>query len=217
MARVEYYVDNDPGQGAGTSMAPVNGTYQAQVEEQIAGTYVIGVRAMDAAGNWSDVSKDVLSVYDPSGGYVTGHADIAPSASDVLPLSDRGTKPMTLGFSNVKYAGTTTASPSGSVDLSYVVQNNKNEFSLSSTSLSALIVPDAMHATIMGTADLTVYNGSKTPTVTSNPFRIDMALGNGTVPDHFVVKIYASGVNIASATSLYVIDDDAGLSNVRVK
>jgi len=217
VARVEYYAGSDPGLGNGTSMTLSGGVWTVIFGSGLAAdTYNIGVRAEDGAGNWSDLAQDGLAVYDPLAGYVTGHADITPSAGDALPISARGDKDMTLTFTNVKYAGATTTQPSGSMDLSYVVKNNDDEFDLSSTSLDWLVVADATHVSIQGTADLTKYV-NKATTVTSNPFRIDMVLGTGGAADHYLMKIYAPGANPATATALYVIDDDASASTVRIK
>ena len=56
---VEYYIDKDPGVGKGISVSVtagqdiVNGTINATITSLASGPHFVGVRAKDAAGNWS--------------------------------------------------------------------------------------------------------------------------------------------------------------------
>lgn len=79
----EYFLESDPGAGNGTpltlsadkaTLTHVFGTNLAP------GVYTVGVRSLDAAGNWSATSSELLVVYDPNGGFVTGGGHIASLA-----------------------------------------------------------------------------------------------------------------------------------------
>jgi hypothetical protein len=106
-----------------------------------------------------------------------------------------------MGFTNVMAPAT------GSFDLDYKVKNNQDEFSLSSTGISWVVIQDNTHASILGHADLTTYvNGVKTVTQ-SVSVRFDIVLGTNGVPDHVTVKIYNPGVDPNTGTPAYIIND----------
>jgi hypothetical protein len=58
----EYFIGNDPGQGIGTPMAFANGQATATFTPASTGTYTVGVRAKDAAGNWSPTQTSTFTV-----------------------------------------------------------------------------------------------------------------------------------------------------------
>lgn len=64
IARVEYYVDTDPGIGNGTAMTVSGGTATASVS--ITGgalsNHIVGVRTLDKAGNWSAIQTVTISL-----------------------------------------------------------------------------------------------------------------------------------------------------------
>ena len=202
VAQVQYSVENGPLQPMTYNAGA--GTWQATLGAGLAAnSYSVEVTAADAAGNGSGTT-DVLAVYSPANGYVTGHAKILPAASDTMPIArDTSNNPaqLVVGFTNV------TAPTSGSFDVSYVVKNNKDEFGLSSSLINWVVVQDSTHASILGRANLTVYmNGAQT--VTQNvSVRFDVVLGTGGAPDHMDIKIYSPGANPNTAQPLYVISD----------
>jgi hypothetical protein len=109
---------------------------------------------------------------------------------------------LVLGFTNV------TSPTSGSFDLNYSIKNKKDEFNLSSTSISWAVVQDSNHASILGHADMTTYVDS-IKTVTQNvTVRFDITLGTNGSPDHVTVKIYNPGDNPNTAIPAYIISDD---------
>lgn len=74
VAQVEYYIDNDPGEGMGTSV----GTFsQGEEEQEIAfnvdlsdvgaGEHYLCVRTMDTSGVWSIVSKEPFTITESNG------------------------------------------------------------------------------------------------------------------------------------------------------
>lgn len=65
VGRVEFYVDTDPGLGAGTAMTLVSGsTYSAAIPVVVLseGTHTVVVRSRDVAGNWSTNASTTFSV-----------------------------------------------------------------------------------------------------------------------------------------------------------
>jgi subtilisin family serine protease len=66
----EWWDGTDPGPGAGTPMAPADGSFDSAGESLVAATdslspgpHVLGMRARDAAGNWSAVTD--LAIHEP--------------------------------------------------------------------------------------------------------------------------------------------------------
>jgi hypothetical protein len=63
VSRVEYFVGADPGIGSATSAPLVAGSVSAVFGSNLqVGTYTVGVRALDVAGNWSATSTTTLTV-----------------------------------------------------------------------------------------------------------------------------------------------------------
>ena len=68
----EVWADMDPGVGAGTPMAPADGSFDSASEDLVAvvaglapGDHTLGFRARDAAGNWSAASQLAISIPAP--------------------------------------------------------------------------------------------------------------------------------------------------------
>jgi hypothetical protein len=63
VSRVEYFVGTDPGVGLATTATRVGTAVSATFGATLApGTYTVGVRALDAVGNWSATSTTTLTV-----------------------------------------------------------------------------------------------------------------------------------------------------------
>ena len=63
VARVEYFVGTDPGLGLATAATINAGSVSATLGASLpAGTYTVGLRALDVAGNWSSTSTATLAV-----------------------------------------------------------------------------------------------------------------------------------------------------------
>lgn len=206
LASVQYSVDGGTPQNM--TYNSNSGKWEASFGSALAAnTYNITVTATDQAGNVSIIngnSTDILAVYNAANGYVTGHAKTLPTASDVMPIPrDTSNNPTKLiaGFSNV------TSPMSGSFDVNYKIQNNQNEFNLSSTSINWVVVADSTHASILGKATLTVYqNGVMTQTQNMS-VRFDITLGTNGNPDTISIKIYNPADNPSTATPVYTIND----------
>ncbi len=66
IARVEYFVGPDPGLGLATAATVSAGVASATFGSNLAaGTYTVGLRALDNAGNWSPISTATLTVTAP--------------------------------------------------------------------------------------------------------------------------------------------------------
>lgn len=85
----EFFLESDPGAGNGTPLTlsadktQLSHTFSTTLA---AGVYTVGVRSVDAAGNWSATSTEMLVVYDPTGGFVTGGGHIASPAGPGQPI-----------------------------------------------------------------------------------------------------------------------------------
>jgi hypothetical protein len=175
-------------------------------------TYDIAITATDNLGNSNNTTMDVLVVYTNLDAYVAGHAWIIPTQSDALPIArdtdvNNPTR-LVLGFTNVKPATSTTPT-TGSFDVHYIVKQNKDEFSLSSTDVTWVAVPDTTHASILGHATLTTYIGG-VKTVTANvTVRFDLTLGANGNPDYVVMKIYNPGADPNTTAPTWVVSDQA--------
>ena len=63
VSRVEYFVGTDPGLGLATTATITGGSVSATLGATLpAGTYTVGLRALDVAGNWSSTSTATLAV-----------------------------------------------------------------------------------------------------------------------------------------------------------
>ncbi|MFN8323447.1 MAG: hypothetical protein U0T74_12375 [Chitinophagales bacterium] len=72
LTQAEYFIDTDPGAGSATPMAAADGNFDAAFEEAIAsvantlsiGNHLIGIRVLDASGNWSPAFNTVVNISD---------------------------------------------------------------------------------------------------------------------------------------------------------
>lgn len=180
------------------------------------GVYNVQFRARDYGGNWSEYSSLQLVVFSPAAGKLAGTAKFEPSQTDVLPIaiSTQGNRRLTFKFSKVGYVA--GAGLEGVFDASYIVKNNINSFTITSSSLDWLVIqPLGLQAQLQGLATLTVLQDGVT-SVTQNTFRVSVTLGQGGAPDHLTLYIYAPGVDPNSATPIYSLEDDAQISNVLI-
>jgi len=197
MQSVEYRLEN----GAWSPMTydAATQTWRTSFGDTLAvNTYNVDIQATDEAGNVASLS-DILAVYNAANGYVIGRDWAVPTTETLpIPLEVRTNfnKPaanIVYGFTNVK-AATVTSVASGSFNVNYTIDQNKNEFSLSSTKIDWLVIPDATHASVQGKADLVTYiNGTKT-TLTGVTVRFDIALNAAGAADSVMMKIYEPGI-----------------------
>jgi hypothetical protein len=85
----EYYIgDTDPGQGNGTAMTynQLAGTLTATLGSNLApGTYTVSFRALDVAGNWSNVTTSKLTVKVPVPSIPTNLTLTTPNPTNQAP------------------------------------------------------------------------------------------------------------------------------------
>jgi hypothetical protein len=217
--KAEYFVGADPGVGNATAMNGNSNNWSANFGNTLAvGTYTVGVRSRDQAGNWSATANDVLVIYAPNNGTVSGHTTSFPTATDTMPIARNGgllPTPLQVGFTNIKTGADNTVS--GSFNVQYIVWGNYNQFTLTSSSLDHLSVSsNGKAATLQGKATLTKYvNGVKT--VTNNvTVRFDIQLGSNNRSGQVAVKIYQPGVNPDGGQPSWVIDDSMVSQTSRV-
>jgi len=204
---VTYALNGGPAQSMTFDLS--SGAWQATLGADLAvNTYDVAVVATDKAGNASPVSVDVLAVYSASNGYVTGHEKLIPSVNDVLPVTrDNDVNHPTqvvLGITNI-HAGSTS---SGSFDVHYVIKQNKDEFDLSSTDVSWLVVPDSTHASILGHATLTTYINGVQQVIPNVAVRFDLILGTNGNADNVVMKIFTPGTDPSNGVPSWVVNDN---------
>jgi hypothetical protein len=210
VAAVEYFIGDDPGQGNGADMFFDGTTATVTIGTDMpVGVYPYSVRALDNAGNWSDASTVFLTVYDPSGGFLTAVQSFVPSkeAGDVLPgLGDSNGIKATFG-ATVKYQNGSLQGNNNDFGMSFQVgngcqnpNNNCTGIDLDATTIDWLVLTgDYTKGTFQGTADVTV--GSDT---TSNPYKVEVNNGDhATSPNTILVKVFAPGADPNTATPLY--------------
>lgn len=209
---VEYFIGEDPGQGNGADMFFDGTTATVTIGTDMpVGVYSYSVRALDNAGNWSDPQTVFLTVYDPSGGFVTATRMFTPSlaAGDILPgLTDQGqTTKANFGLT-VKYQNGSLQGNNNDFMMDYKVGNgcqnpnsNCTGINVDSTSIDWLILTDnATKGTFQGTADVTVNS----TTTTSNPYRVEIRNSDSlTAPNTIVVRVYAVGADPNTADPIY--------------
>jgi hypothetical protein len=214
LASVTYSIDGAAPQAM--TYDSTSNTWQATFGAALtANTYAITITATDQAGNVSAGLNDILAVYNASNGYVTGHAKILPTTSDVLPIAlDTSNNPtkLVMGFTNVM------SPASGSFEIDYAIKNKQNEFSLESTTINWVVVQDSTHASILGHGDLTTWVNGVETTTQNMTVRIDIVLGTNGDPDTVAVKLYNPGDDPNYASPAYTINDQvlANGSNLRV-
>ena len=196
-----YYTVNGGTQQAMTYDSALNVWKASFGSSLVSNTYDIGVFATDAAGNTSPGAMDILVV---SSGSATGHARLLPTTSDVLPIAlDTGHNPkdVVVGFSSLNNV-------LNKVSVDYAINNNKNEFTISSSTIDWVVKPDTMHMSMLVHGTLTVYsNNGNTVTTTQNvAMRVDMAVGVPGSLDNASVRVWNPGQNMSS-DPVYHIDE----------
>ncbi len=215
----EYFIGTDPGVGSATVLS-WDGTYLSSGQfgaNLQPGVYNVGIRAQDAAGNWSSTTTVYLVVFNPSGpGYIVGQQNMTPTSSDTLPWISSSTKDFaTFGF-NVKFNPNGTVDPTSSFSFNYDEKGNCgtantpacHTFDLEATSFDWLGIGGTSDSqgTFQGTATLTI-NGSPQTVL----FRVEAVDGNQLTPtesDSFALKIYTQGSDPQTATPLYQVSAD---------
>lgn len=185
----EYFVGADPGPGAATPLSLAGNTLSATISGLAAGLHPVGVRARDAAGNWSATTTDTLVVYDPSGGFVTAAGRIVPAGptadpGDTLPGLDHSSS-ANIHF-QMRYKATETR-PAGTLAFSY----RAGGFELDSTVLDWVVIADGT-ATVQGTATIRGRDGTF-------PFRLVATADS----QHVLLRVCPAGVNPGSGVPLH--------------
>lgn len=215
----EYFIGVDPGVGGGTVMTFGAGALSATLGSGLAeGVYDVGVRARDAAGNWSTVTTTMLIVYDPAIQGVTGKAPgqgfVPAFGSDLLPglVSAGQTDKADYGFT-VDWTAGGAIDPASDFHFLYQTGSqcnsphpqNCHDFRLDATGFSLLVIDQtgSSRARFQGMAT-TVVDG----VTTSNPFTVEGIDGDRLTPagnDMFTLKVYAVGADPTTATSIYQV------------
>ena len=229
----EYYFDTDPGPGNGTPMTYGGGVLSTTIGTGLTvGVYQIGVRAKDAAGNWTAPPVvTILVVYDPSLPVgVTGKNknDLVPSLAngDVLPgLTSAGqTDTADYGFT-VDYTNG-ALDPRNDFMFRYNTgsqcnsphDQNCHSFTLTATGFDWLIIDQAndSRGRFQGIATVTIDE-----VITINPFTVEGTDGDRLTPagnDHFILKVYAPGADPTTASPVYQVSASFAKGNsVRVR
>lgn len=226
--RVEYYLGIDPGLGNGIALTlGSNNIYSTSITDNLSpGVYLIGLRAVDNSGNWSDLIQEYLVVNDATGLSVSGRRSVVPSlaSGDVLPglIASSQTDQAIFGL-NVQYASSGTIANNSNFKFSYTTGSGCNSQSavnchstvIQSLSVSWLSMGGANNATA-------TFSGSASVTVdgvtTANPFTAqatDASLA-GLGSDHLVLYVYPVGSNPSTATPIYRLSDNLAQGNIKV-
>ncbi|MDX6541580.1 MAG: hypothetical protein QOI71_3190, partial [Gaiellales bacterium] len=90
----EWWAEGDPGIGGGQSLTAADGTLDSRSEDMVTsiaalepGTHLLGMRARDAAGNWSAATTLLVSVPAPAAPPAAVADEPAPAPSPAAPLS----------------------------------------------------------------------------------------------------------------------------------
>jgi hypothetical protein len=186
----EYFLGPDPGVGNGTPMTLTGGTLTATFGANLAvGTYPVGVRARDAAGNWSNVSPGQLTVQSPLNVRAIGSGSRNSSTNNSLAAALTG--PAAVGDTVVVAVATGTfAGPVGCTDPknnSYHLVADKNTgngrlFLCSAAVTTALTAGDTISATYPGFSGLSMASVTAItgPTNPGNVAAASTSSGSGT-------------------------------------
>jgi hypothetical protein len=159
------------------------------------------ISAVDGLGLIGESSAPFVT-YDPSAGSVDGTGWIVPGGStsesgDVLPRLD-GVQKASFGFT-AKYKTPSSVEPTGTLTFSY-----GSRFKLQSRDLLWLAVRDESTAFLGGNASIQGMDGVF-------PFVAVIFDGAGTFSgDHFELRVYEPGTDIAAPTPLFAASGDAG-------
>ncbi|MEU7870418.1 hypothetical protein [Dactylosporangium sp. NPDC049140] len=213
----EYFIGTDPGPGHGTPMAYGGGLLSASVGAGLGvGVHTVGVRARDAAGNWSTTTTTMLVLYDPASGLTaTGKnkKDLVPSLAngDVLPgLGSAGqTDAADYGFTVQHKHG--TLDPRNDFAFTYRTGTHCgtpnaqgcHTLALNADGFAWLVVdgPGNSRARFTGTATVTVDG-----TTTVHPFTVEAIDGDRLAPstdDTLVLTVFPTGSDPLVAAPLY--------------
>ena len=204
----EIWIDSDPGVGNAVPLAIASpGVLGVTLSGMAVGIHTVGVRSLDAAGNWSVAATSLLVVYDPAGGFATGGGWLVPGGAtsdsgDLLPRLD-GTSKANFGFV-VRYENGASTVPSGSFEFHYKV----GQFDLSSAGYDWLVVTNSQWAHFNGS--VTLNGGSAV-----YPISVSVRDSNKTgTPDRLVLKVYAPGADPLTASPIYQASGDVSGGNV---
>jgi hypothetical protein len=159
------------------------------------------ISAVDGLGLIGESSAPFVT-YDPSAGSVDGTGWIVPGGStsepgDVLPRLD-GVQKASFSFT-AKYKTPSSVEPAGTLTFSY-----GSRFKLQSRELLWLAVRDKNTAFLGGNASIQGMDGAFT-------FVAVIFDGAGTFSgDHFELRVYEPGTDIAAPTPLFAASGDAG-------
>ncbi|HEX5456548.1 MAG TPA: hypothetical protein VFW77_04240 [Candidatus Saccharimonadales bacterium] len=224
----EYFVGTDPGVGNATSLNwdGTNFTSNPFGADLAPGVYNVGIRAHDAAGNWSPAQVAYLVVYAPSGpGYIVGQQNLTPGSGDTLPWISTSPKDFaTFGF-NVKFTSIGTVDPASKFNFNYVEKGNCNSpntpdcrsFILTANDFNWFAIggTNSSQGSFQGTATLNI-NGTESNVI----FRVEAIDGTQLDPsrsDNFVLKIYPEGSNAETAIPIYQVSADFTSSSGNAK
>jgi hypothetical protein len=216
----EYFINADPGVGNGIAMALNGSDMSAAFGANLAtGYYTIGIRSVDAAGNWSGITYAYLVVYNPNGPTeISGSKSFVPSltSGDVLPglISASQNDRARMDF-NVSYDADGAVSSISNFGFAYSTGqacNSVDYFNCYNTEITTISITSL---TFVGTNDsVGIFEGIGTLTINGVPqqvvFRVEArdgkVIGNR-IPDTFTMKIYSAGVNPnePGATPLYQV------------
>lgn len=212
----EYFIGSDPGTGNGTPMkwdgTQVTAALGATLTE---GFYDLGIRARDAAGNWSTVAYTTLTVYDPSGpSQVTGDKKFTPALTNnnLWPgLIEAGQNDKAEAQVQVAYGANGGVATPSTFTISYDTgtacnsphPQNCNTTLFTATSFSGLVFEGANNETAVfeGTGTLDI-NG----TVATYGFHAEIVDGTriGSTTDTLAIKLYTPGeLQDPQATPVY--------------
>ena len=207
VASGEYFIGTDPGVGKATAMTYSSGNLTASIGSgMVAGVYIIGVRAKDAADNWSSTTATMLVIYDSSTSLgMIGKdkkGELVPSLAngDIMPgLTSTSTAGADYGFS-VQYKKGALDPHNG---FSFTYSNGGHTFSLTATSFDWMTTGGTNNSQgwFQGTAQVTVDG-----VTTTNPFWVTGTDGSRLTPstsNYLLLRIYAPGADPSTATPIY--------------
>jgi len=216
LAGGEYYVDSDPGLGNATAMTLGAGSLSAVIGTNLpVGVYQVGIRAKDAADNWSPATMTMLVVYDPAiivGVTGKNKKDLVPSLAngDILPgLTTAGqTDPADYGFTVDYTNGALDPRNDFMFTYSTGIQCNSSHpqnchtLNLTATGFDWMVIDQSdSRGRFHGVATVTVDG-----VTTSNPFTVEGIDGDRLSPstsDRLILKVYPPGADPTTATPAY--------------
>jgi hypothetical protein len=109
----EYFFGADPGVGHGTVMTVAGGSLTAVLGADLpVGSHTVGLRAVDAAGNWTAATTTTLAVYNPAISDIAVTASANPSPASLgntytftLTVTNNGPQPATAVTTTTEFTG----------------------------------------------------------------------------------------------------------------